>query len=575
MVNVQGFTGANNPVLVLGNLDFQDLKSSLENYMKQSDIFTDYDFEGSALATLIDVLTYNSTLYSFYANMIANESFLDTAVKRESVNSLIKPLSYMPTSRRASKAEVVMNGSGQTIRFGDLFRGGGQQWTPDRDYYINGNTVVNLIQGTKIDRISQQLVDNSIAHQRFKIPNPEIDTTTLNVYVNEGNGFNKWSNSGDVVGNISGFTSGSKIYHVRGSYDVGYEIYFGDGILGKKPEHQSEVRYEYLVTSGSNGNEVASFSSTISGVSVTTVQKAGFGGSFEEDIQSIKDNASLAFQAQGRAITSGDYVTLLNQRLGSGIASSVWGGEENEPPNYGRVYVCSLDSNSRQILSDSEKESIISFCKEKAVVSIIPEFIDPVFSDVKVEGAVTVDFNRTYRTAEQIEDLIKEYTATYPIEIFNATFKFSDYVSGLIDLDEGIVGENVELRLSNLIEASEQNKVMSLTIPYFNSFRDPQGTPSSTLESENSFIVEENGEGVLAFMFDDGLGIIKLYDTGSGLLLRDIGSVNYRTGLVQIDNLNALSNFRIQVDPEYNTIRSKNNLIIRMIEPEIQIISAE
>jgi len=116
---------------------------------------------------------------------------------------------------------------------------------------------------------------------------------------------------------------------------------------------------------------------------------------------------------------------------------------------------------------------------------------------------------------------------------------------------------------------------MSLTIPYFNSLRDPQGTPSSTLESENSFIVEENGEGVLAFMFDDGLGMIKLYDTGSGLLLRDIGSVNYRTGLVQIDNLNALSNFRIQVDPEYNTIRSKNNLIIRMIEPEIQIISAE
>tara|TARA_R100001082_G_scaffold110633_1_gene91128 strand:- start:200 stop:1924 length:1725 start_codon:yes stop_codon:yes gene_type:complete len=572
MAYIEGFTGSQNPVLVLGNLDFEEIKSSLVNYLKQSGQFKDYDFEGSALATLIDLLTYNSTLYSFYANMVANESFLDTAVKRESVYSLIKPLSYLPSSRRSPKADVLVTGSGETIKFGDMFTGNGYQWTPDKDYYINGNTEITLLQGNKMERVSGSLYDSSTTHQKFSIPDLEIDTSTLSVYVDEGQGYQKWNNAGKVVGNISGFTAGSKVYYLTGSYDGGYEIYFGDGVLGKRPEHQSQVLFEYLVTSGPDGNGTGTFISTVPGISVVETRRGAVGGSNQESLQNIKDAAPRMFQSQGRAVTSGDYQVMLSNNFGTGIEFAVWGGEENDPPNYGRVYVSAITPN-REDLTDGLKEEIISYCKDKSVVSVLPEFIEPLFTDIQARGTITWDSSKTYRTEEEILQLISNYNSDYDLEAFNSSFTFSNYISGLQELDPSIVGQNVSLYLSKTFSASETSEVNSLTINFLNTLRDPLGTPSSTIETLEPFVVQRTDQQVVVFLQDDGFGKIEMRDSSNYGLIDVVGSVNYSTGRIQLNNLRAISDFTLLVDPEYNTISSNKNLILSMKEHDIEIIS--
>lgn len=570
MAYLTGYTGSQNPILSLGKLDFTDIKSSIKDYLKASDTFNDYDFEGSALSTLLDVLSYNSTMYGFYANMIANESFLDTAAKRESINSLVKPLSYVPSSRRSPRAEVVVTGTGQTINFGDLFTGSGYQWTPDQEYYVNGSTVVTLLQGNRVDRVAGPLYDRGTRHQKFKIPNAELDTSTLKVYVDEGNGYSQWTRADDSVGNISGFTAGTSIYHLTGSSDGGYEIYFGDGVLGKLPEHQSQIRFEYLVTSGGDSNNSASFVSQVNGVGVLSTRKVAVGGSGIESVESIKENAPNFFQTQGRAVTKGDFEVLIEKQMGTNIQTSVWGGEENDPPNYGRVYVSAV-SNDRRLLADSQRQEILGLCNEKSLVSVVPEFLDPVLIDIRLSGQLTFDADLSYKTVEEMSSLVTQYTRNYPLRTFNDSFRISDYISELLDIDSGIVGENIQMHLSRSYSASEDEPVYSLTIPFKNAIRDPEGQPASVVESLSPFRVIKDDIVYLVRLYDDGLGKIEIWDTATDNNMGTIGSVNYENGRIQINNLGAIENFTIQIDPRLNLITAKHNLVLTVKDPDIEI----
>jgi hypothetical protein len=570
MAYLTGYTGSQNPILSLGKLDFTDIKSSIKDYLKATDTFNDYDFEASALSTLLDVLSYNSTMYGFYANMIANESFLDTAAKRESINSLVKPLSYVPSSRRSPRAEVVVTGTGQTINFGDLFTGNGYQWTPDKSYYVNGSTVITLLQGNRVDRVAGTLYDRGIRHQKFKIPNAEIDTSTLKVHVDEGNGYSEWTRADDSVGNISGFTAGTSIYYLTGSSDGGYEIYFGDGVLGKLPEHQSQIRFEYLATSGADSNNTASFVSRVNGVGVLSTRKVAVGGSGIETLESIKENAPNFFQTQGRAVTKGDFEVMIEKEMGTGIQTSVWGGEENDPPNYGRVFVSAV-SNNRRLIADSQREEILGLCNEKSVVSIVPEFLDPVLIDIRLSGQLTFDADLSYKTVEEIDALITQYTRNYPLRTFNDSFRISDYIAELSEIDSGIVGENIQMHLSRTYSATEDEPVYSLTIPFKNAIRDPEGQPASVVESLSPFRVIRDETVYLVRLYDDGLGRIEMWDTSTDNNMGVIGSVNYENGRIQINNLGAIENFTIQIDPRLNLISAKHNLVLTIKDPDIEI----
>ena len=269
VTTVYGITGGSAPFIALGDLDFFNLRENLVSYLKDSNVFTDYDFTGSALSTLLDLLAYNSTLYGFYATMIANESFLDTAQLDESVYSLIKPLGYVPTSRRGAVASITVNGVNQTVQPQDLFLGGGLKWTPTRTYSVNGDTEIDIYQGQFIQNAGVPFEFSQFTPRvSFPIQSDFIDTTTLEVYVAPPNttDYELWQDARSISANITGITKEDNVYFVTTGVDGRYAIQFGDNFIGKRPENGSLIRIDYYETSGAEGNGIAAFSSNVNNV---------------------------------------------------------------------------------------------------------------------------------------------------------------------------------------------------------------------------------------------------------------------------------------------------------------------
>lgn len=572
MAYVKGST-TDNPIVSLGKLGFIELRDSLRGYMESSEVFTDYDFEGSALSTLIDVLSYNSTFYSYYANMVANESFLDTAVKKSSLGSLVKPLSYTPVSRRGARAEINLTSSiGKTISYGDPIFGGGLNWTPLKSYKILSGvtTKVEIVQGNRMQTSPvQDIVDSSIHHQRFRIPHEELDTTTLKVSVDE-NGWNEWRAIDQVEGNISGVTAGDKVYFLTTSFDGGYEVYFGDNVVGKAPVHNSKVMFDYIISAGEEGNGIVNFTSGIPNVTVNSTVHASHSGVNSESIESIRTYAPLFFQTQGRAVTANDFRSLLRQER-KGVISKIWGGEDNNPPQYGRVFV-SAYSEEGQLLTDDQKQEIISFFKSKAVVSILPEFADPSFVEISLSDSITIDLDLTYRSRAELEELVFNFIDTYYNPGFDVSFNLNDLETSLKNLDTGIIGtENLDVKLIKNTYASPSEPVTSVTINYDNPLG-VGGTPGDIVESVNSFQAKhpETGE-TLSCVVRDRLGIIQLGTAGGqdppqfADLIADVGSLNRETGTVQIDGVEIYSPFSILARPLNENVYPKASTIFRLV----------
>jgi hypothetical protein len=576
MAYVQGST-TDNPIVSLGKLGFIELRDSLRQYMESSEVFTDYDFEGSALSTLIDVLSYNSTFYSYYANMVANESFIDTAVKKSSLGSLVKPLSYTPVSRRSARAEINLTGDG-FVHYGDPITGGGLNWTPIKSYkiYSGVTTKIEIVQGNRIQTSPEQdVVDSSINHQRFRIPHEEIDTSTLKVSVDE-NGWNEWRAIDQVEGNISGVTAGDKVYFLTTSFDGGYEIYFGDNVVGKSPVHNSKVMFEYIIGAGEEGNGVVTFTSGIPKITVNSTVTASHSGVNNESNESIRTFAPLFFQTQGRAVTANDFRSLLRQER-KGVISKIWGGEDNVPPQYGRVFV-SAYSEEGQLLTDEQKQEIIAFFKSKAVVSILPEFADPSFIEISLSDSITVNLDLTYRSRIELEDLIFGFIETYYHPGFDVSFNLNDMENEIRKLDNGIIGtENIDVKLIKHTYASPSKPITSVTINYDNPL-DVGGSPGDIVESVNSFMAKRPDTGeVVPCVLRDRLGIIELGTAGNedppnfANLLADVGSLNRETGTVQIDGVEIYSPFSILARPLNENVYPKASTIFRLVNDGIFI----
>jgi len=571
MAYVKGAT-TDSPVIVLGDLDFNDLKSSLRDYLQNSNVFTDYDFEGSALATLLDLLAYNSTFYSYYANMIANESFLDTALRRDSIGSLVKPLSYVPTSRRGARAEIkVTSSTDKTLRYGDPFFGGGLNWTPVQTYKVNGTRRIEIIQGNRVESYpNPSIVDHGISHQRFKIPHTEIDTTTVKVEVNEGNGWNVWKNVNDVEDNVAGVTAGGKVFFLTSSYDSGYEIYFGDNIVGKAPVHNSEVKFDYVISAGEEGNGVTSFTTGVNGIIVDSTVTASVGGSDPETVESIRKYAPTFFQTQGRAVTRRDYESLLRQD-NKGIIAKVWGGEDNDPPQYGRVFITAIGDDG-SLLTDKQKEDIITFARNKAVVSILPEFVDPNTIQVVLDGPVWYNLDETTSSVAELEDKVISFIDNFPLSTFDEFFHFATFAGDVLQLDSGIVSESLIVYLRKAVSASTSSPVESLSIRFGNPIAYSGGIPGDILTS-NEFMALVDGVERGGYLENGGSGIIRHKGTDGQIINDNAGSINIDTGSVQIDGVTFVSNFYIQVLPREKNVTSKIGLILTLINDSVELVS--
>lgn len=461
-----------NTTIDISNLDFDSIKTALKTYLKNTSSFTDYNFEGSNLSTLLNLLTYNTHYNAFYLNMVANEMFMDSAVKRSSVVSHAKLLNYTPRSKSASKAYIHLSMSGVssqsvTIPSGTIFlsetiNGKNYSFVTRQDYTENvANNActfynVKLYQGQILSYTYPVTSDNIT--QTFKIPDKNIDTSTLKVYVKEApnslvvDSYNKASA-------ILELTSTSMVYFLQESIDEYYEIYFGDGILGKKLDIGNVVYIEYLSTKGLEADGASKFTLMQSLGNFTTLiflSESAVGGAEKESIDSIKYNAPKKFSSNGRAVTKSDYINILeNSSDIINIESvNVWGGEDNVPPEYGKIFIAIKPKGSYSI-SPSQKDRLIKeVIRPISVVSVNPEIVDVDYTYIKLNITLLLDRSKSLLPTSTILSTAKDSVINYAnktLNKFNSVFSLPDFIYQVKISNPSIISVDEKLFLSKQI----------------------------------------------------------------------------------------------------------------------------
>ena len=456
------------------NLDFDSIKSTLQAYLSNQSQFTDYNFNGSVISSVLDLLSYNTFYNSFYLNMVANEMFLDTALKRSSVISHAKLLNYTPRSSICPVSIVNLTFSGVTTPTFTI-----PQYTTFYSEAVNGtNYPFVMLDSLTTTPTGNTATFNSVSiHQGqpvsytfsvdttgnpnsvFKLPDSSIDTSTLMVAVIPSSTsssittFNLASNYMTLDGN-------SNVYWIQESLDGFYEIYFGDGILGSKLNSSEVIVVEYLTTSSINANGAKKFNlmtniGNYNSVAITTIQAAG-GGKAKESIDSIKFQAPKSFSAQNRAVTKDDYITAIQQnRYGYSFDSvTVWGGEQNNPPIYGQVFICMKPSGG-YLMTDTQKQRLISdVIKPISVMTVEPTIVDPDYTYMKISVNVMYNSRSTILSAAQIQTSVVNAIQGFGISTlntFDSTFMSSELNTIISNVDTSIITNEIGLQIQKKI----------------------------------------------------------------------------------------------------------------------------
>lgn len=590
---------ANNK-LDVSELDFLSIKNNLKVFLEDNPLFTDYNFEGSALDILNSQLSYNTHYIGFYAHMLFNECFLDTAVKRESVVSIAKHLNYTPKSMTAATALVNINilPTGTPI---DIFVPKNTTVAGD----INGTNFtfktledaiatptgvgnvyqaadVTLVQGTRRDLAFVNNTANS--DQRFILPFQNIDTKYLEVIIQkeESDTENSLWDFSDTILDINGE---SEVYFLQEAERGRFEVLFGDGFLGKALEHGNVVLINYLITDGIEGNNAAVFTPVddiggTANITYETVQ-VSIGGDDPEDIDFIRRQAPRFFESQKRAVTSRDYETLLLndiQFIRDNFDSvQVWGGEDNIPPLYGNVLV-SMKPKPGAVITTFLKEQIkTEILGANNVIGVIPIIIDPAFLFLELDVAVTYARNKTTLTRDEIIANVRELLITYrdsTLSLFDKTFRLSEISCLIDDSDPSFISNLFSIRVKRFQELLF-NQVVNYDIDFRNALE--PGTMAST-----EFFINEVGQQDtdIYFLDDDREGNVvlkkKALDNTTTIVNATFGTVNYLTGDVNLKcfvpvNLVNSEDFSITFTPVIDDIFTTRNLIITFTEDDLTV----
>jgi hypothetical protein len=582
------------------NLDFDSLKDNFKIFLKSQDKFKDYDFDGSNMNVLLDVMSYNTYLNSFYLNMVASEMFLDTAQLRDSVISHAKELNYLPRSFKSAEAVVnvrIDTGSpvvtSLTIPKGTTFstRVGSNSFSfsTNKNIVLTGSDGVfntgeiSIYEGEYINETF--VIDYAQSNQRFLISNPTVDVDSMTVSVIEDNG-------GQVLeysyrSSLFGVQSDTRAFFLQAAENEKFEILFGDGITGRRPKDGSVVVVDYRVTSGELPNGSFKFSTdgpieSYSNVVVTTVTPA-LGGAVSESMESIRFNAPRHFTIQERAITTNDYETLLKMNYPEINAVSAYGGENENPPQYGRVFIA-VDITDVEGLPDSKLKEYYRFVKERSPISIEPVFKDPEFTYVNVNTVVNYNIEKTDLDPSDIRTLTVSAINKYNTDNLN-NFKRTLRYSRLLDVIDGshpsIISNETTLRAIKVIKP-KVNTAQNISIKFdFALLNDVQRalprTHSSTIKrtiESNAFtfrnrqvIIEDNGAGALVLAAVTG--------AGTYTIIKTIGTVDYNTGTLSIQDLNPsqypLSGIKIYARPKSNDVFSTRNNILTIRNEDINV----
>jgi len=584
------------PFTKFTNLDFDQIKTSIKDYLRANSTFTDFDFEGSNFSVLIDTLAYNTYITAFNSNMIVNESFLDSATLRENVVSLARNIGYVPRSRTAAKAQVSFNVTTNedtptlTLQEGLVCVGSvdNTSYTFSIPDSISSNVVdgtasfnnIDIYQGTFLTK--QFVVDGSL-DQRFILNNSFIDTSTISVYVkginDSGLGIEYSS-----VDNILEVNSTSRIYLLQEVQDEKYELLFGDGLIGKKLENNAVITVNYIVTDGEDGNGASSFSFSgsirnanngvidIGSVSVITNQPSQ-NGSEIESIDSVKYFAPRIYSSQYRAVTSRDYEAIIKKIYPDTESVAVIGGEELDPPEFGSVSI-SIKPKNGTFVSDFNKQQIINKLKQYSISGINQKIIDLKVLYVEIDSSIYYNYSQVSAIESlktKVVNSLTEYSNSVDLNSFGGRFKYSKVLQIIDNSDVSITSNITKVRirrdLMTMINQFAQYELCFGNKFHINSdgFNIKSTGFKISIDPDTVYLTDvPNSDGKTGI-----LSIVKpLSDGSTRVVIKSAGTVDYTKGEIKLGTVNIISTSKanniieVQAFPESNDVLGLKDLYL-------------
>ena len=619
------------PLLNFTGLDFEQIKTTLKDYLKSNSDFTDYDFEGSNLSTILNVLAYNTYITSYNANMVSNEVFIDSATLRENVVSLARNIGYLPRSKKAAKATVnffcdissvspapptVVLKKGSVVATSKQFNGQSFVFGITEDKSVS--VVDGIAQFDEVEVYEGTVIEQSFVYssrnrfQKFILSNDGIDLETLKVSVKpspQSSVSLTYARQDDLFDTNSGstITAASPIYFIQEVEDEQYEIIFGDGIFGKALQDGNEINVSYIKTKGENGNGISNFSfsgklcytrndSTInvtSGISLVTANESSSGGQPIESTESIKKYAPQVYATQNRALTANDYEILIPNKIYPEAESiSVYGGEDLVPPQYGKVFI-SIKPRTGDFVSNAVKENIKRDLKKYSVAGIVPQILDLKYLFIETNSNVYYNVNLA-RNVAAVSSLVKsnidKYADSAELNKYGARFKYSKFLKIIDQSHESICSNITTIQIRRDLRIAA-NQFAEYAIDFGNQFH---------ISSMEGYNIRSSGFKVIdivdtVYLFDvpntdKKTGTISLFTLpGAGnagpaqVVRRNIGVIDYVKGRITLNPINIVSGkskdnveiLEISAVPESNDVIGLQDLYLQLDQSNCYMVVDE
>lgn len=577
--------------LNITELDFDKIKDEIKSYYKRTDgPFKDFDFDGSGLNVLLDILAHNTHYNAVLAHLAANESFISSAQLRKNVVARAKTLGYTPKSSSASSVILKMTGlnsaitslpEGTAFTSSDTLNNETYNFVTFEDTSVGEGTEFTVFQGSI--KTSEYIFDDKVPNLKFEIPEINIDKSKLIVTVSDSVS----SSQKEIYTQFSelpGLDGTTAVYFLNENPNGKYEISFGDGVIGKKPLAGSLISIKYLTTDAAAANGLSVFTTTDSlfdGLSKPLIQSeaASSGGGSNENIESIRANAPLQFVSQNRAVTVDDYKAIVRSNS-TAETVSVWGGEDNIPPEYGRVFISAKPAVGNTLTSQ-EKDRLLPILDSKGILTVRPKFVDPEFISIYFNIFANYNSTLTNLSGDGISSIIRtgleEFSSSF-LESFEGIFRYSQFLNYITNLDPSILSVFARIFCKKDFVATPSNNA-----PYKINFEfeleKPQD-PTQSLITSTGYVFN----GVTYYFKDEESStenIRNIYryslnaDDVEIIDKRDCGTVNCSTGIIEINDFNLTSQTTISifVRPASNDIAPKRNQIIQIDLPNTTIES--
>jgi len=549
--------------LNISELDFTKIKENLQGFLTSQEDFVGYNFTGSSFDVLLDIMAYNTHYNAYYANMVANEMFLDSASLRNSVVARAKHLGYRPRSAQGSKAVITLTitppdlpsaiSIAKNTQFQGDVEGVSYVWCTSNSYSVNINangvyTVasVDLTQGTPTT--FRYTANTGDSDQKFILPNENTDISTLEVKVQ-----NSSTDTDTTVyteaADITTVNSISKVYFIDEVEDGKFEVQFGDGTLGKQLANGNIVILSSLVceADATNGAKTFSIVSDVGGYSNVKIEttSASAGGAVAADIDEIKFNAPKNFDAQNRCVTIHDYVALVKRDYGDAQAVVAWGGEDADPPVYGKVYVA-IKPASGSVLSQSNKTYVEDeILKKRNIVGITPEVVDPDYMYLKVTSTVKYDSGATTNSASQLKSTVTNQITSFGetnLKTFDKSFRYSKLVKEIDESEISIKSNQTSIQLKRLLYpllGSDE----AYDMPFSNQIYHPSNTFWGAVTSNTFSYTDSANTQWAGCRLQDNNGVVEVYRASGEdriIVNNNVGTVNYLTGKISLTSFKPL-----------------------------------